>query len=150
MDVKRMMQMRRIKLTVKKESGLTLIEVVASIVILSIVLISFASLFLQSTKHTKYNKEKLTAVEVAELVVADIRSDKKLDVLKGYEPTNEADIFVNKEITPNYDVEIKVSEGPSELDLKKAIITVTPNSDTATKKSSFTTEMYFDEEGETP
>ena len=45
------------------EKGLTLVEILASIVILAIVLIAFMSFFTQSAKFTKFNDEKLTAVQ---------------------------------------------------------------------------------------
>ncbi len=136
------------KVKSKQEDGLTLIEVVASIVILSIVLLSFSSLFLQSVKHTKYNKEKLSAVEVAELVVADLRSGKKIEEV-GYECVdNYCRSYRNENLDPEYLVELTVSEGPADIQLKKAVIMVTTKADTASKKSSFTTEMYFDEERE--
>lgn len=50
----------------KKESGFTLIEVVASIVIITIILLSFSQLFIQSNKTAAYNNEKLVAINMAE------------------------------------------------------------------------------------
>lgn len=52
--------------TVKNESGLTLIEVVASIVIITIVLLSFSQLFIQSNKTAHYNNEKLVLINLAD------------------------------------------------------------------------------------
>ncbi|AOV07588.1 type IV pilus modification PilV family protein [Sporosarcina ureilytica] len=125
--------MQRINVN-RKESGLTLIEVLASIVILSIVLISFSSLLLQSTKHTKYNKEKLTAVQVAEEIVAEVRSG-------NYQQSTTIIGSAGKRYE-GYKIAIEIDNGPA--DLKKALITVTSLPETGMKKSSFTTEMYFD------
>lgn len=50
----------------KKERGFTLIEVVASLVIITIVLLSFSQLFIQSNKTAAYNNEKLVAINMAE------------------------------------------------------------------------------------
>ncbi|MBD8034550.1 MULTISPECIES: type IV pilus modification PilV family protein [Solibacillus] len=50
----------------KKEEGFTLIEVVSSIVIITIVLLSFSQLFIQSNKTAAYNNEKLVAINMAE------------------------------------------------------------------------------------
>ena len=137
-------KMKKMKITMNmKENGLTLIEVVASIVILSIVLLSFAGMFLQSTKHTKYNKEKLTSVEVAEDVVADLRFVNNLDELEGY---TKIDDYTYEIIYSNHNVKIVVSDGPADLNLSKVVITVVTDSETATKKSSFTTEMYINNE----
>ena len=52
--------------TVKNESGLTLIEVVASIVIITIILLSFSQLFIQSNKTAHYNNEKLVLINLAD------------------------------------------------------------------------------------
>lgn len=48
-----------------EEKGMSLVEVVVSITILSIILLSFASLFQQSSKTTENNKEKLVAINLA-------------------------------------------------------------------------------------
>jgi len=124
-----------VKKHLQNEKGLTLVEILAAIVILAIVLVSFSSFFLQSAKHTKYNNEKLTAVQIAEEVIADVRSeeyDKKIGDLIPDDTTTYHD----------YIVAIEIKEGPS--DLGKAVITVTSKPAEAMKKSSFTTEMYFE------
>ncbi len=64
--------------TIKNEQGLTLIEVLASIVLLSIVIVSFLSLFPQITNFNKSTEENLqaaaTAKEVRVLVKEEIES----------------------------------------------------------------------------
>lgn len=63
---------------IKNEQGLTLIEVLASIVLLSIVIVSFLSLFPQITNFNKSTEENLqaaaTAKEVRVLVKEEIES----------------------------------------------------------------------------
>lgn len=115
------------------QKGLTLVEILAAIVILTIVLLSFSSFFIQSAKNTQYNKEKLTSVEVAEEVVAEVRN--------GYFIASE------KQTRNGYEVEIIITDGPDSSlpNLKKAEIKVKPDNTTGTKKSPFTTEMYFEE-----
>jgi prepilin-type N-terminal cleavage/methylation domain-containing protein len=49
-----------------KNSGMTLIEVLASIAILSIILIGFGSVFTLNAKHTGTNDSRLTAQNLAE------------------------------------------------------------------------------------
>ena len=51
---------------IKEECGLTLIEVVASITIIAIVLLSFSQLFIQSNKTAHYNNEKLVLINLAD------------------------------------------------------------------------------------
>lgn len=50
----------------KEERGFSLIEVVASLVMITIVLLSFSQLFIQSNKTAAYNNEKLVAINMAE------------------------------------------------------------------------------------
>ncbi|MDI7741498.1 type II secretion system protein [Lysinibacillus fusiformis] len=50
----------------KENNGFTLIEVVASIVIVTIVLTSFATLIIQSNKTAVYNNEKLVLIHLAD------------------------------------------------------------------------------------
>jgi len=119
--------MRKIKMG---ENGVTLVEILAALVLLSIVLIGFFSFFTQSATFTKHNKEKLTAVQIAEEVIADVRNGKYQDdtsIIKG-----------------DYEVNIVIEDGPADLILKKAIVTVNSLTDMGIKGSSFTTEMYFD------
>lgn len=52
----------------KNEKGLTLVEILASIVILSIVLTSFYGLFIQSAKFNKVNEDSLIASNLANRV----------------------------------------------------------------------------------
>lgn len=116
----------------QNDNGLTLVKILAAIVILAIVLVSFSSFFLQAAKHTKYNKEKLTAVQVAEEVIADVREGKYQDN-DGYSKT-----------IGDYKVDIAIGGGPGDLKLKKAVITVRTKSGEGIKKSPFITEMYFE------
>ncbi len=64
--------------TIKNEQGLTLIEVLASIVLLSIIIVSFLSLFPQISNFNKSTEENLqaaaTAKEVRVLVKEEIES----------------------------------------------------------------------------
>ncbi|WML47371.1 prepilin-type N-terminal cleavage/methylation domain-containing protein [Neobacillus sp. PS3-34] len=53
----------------KNQNGFTLLEVLLSIVLLGIILTSFAGLFAQSAEFTKRNDQKLTAVQISQKVV---------------------------------------------------------------------------------
>jgi len=121
-----------VKKYLQNEKGLTLVEILAAVVILAIVLVSFSNFFLQSAKHTKYNNEKLTAVQVAEEVIADVRIGK-------YQSEDVFPIIIG-----DYKVELELEGGPENLKLKKAVITVTSLSGSGIKKSPFISEMYFE------
>ncbi|WP_251549403.1 type IV pilus modification PilV family protein [Neobacillus muris] len=57
------------------ENGLTLVEILVSIVILSIILLSFSSLFIFSNKTAVSNNEKLVAVHLAKATLERIKVD---------------------------------------------------------------------------
>lgn len=57
------------------EQGFSLIEVVASIVIVTILLISFAQLFIQANKTAAHNNEKLVTINLADAVLAKLQSE---------------------------------------------------------------------------
>ena len=119
------------------DKGLTLVEILAAVVILSIVLVTFTNLFLHSAKHTKFNNEKLTAVQVAEDVVAKVRANEYKEKSGGEEFSEIG--------YDGYEVSIKIEDGPSDVNLHKAVITVEKNPGTGIKKSSFITEMYYED-----
>jgi Tfp pilus assembly protein PilV len=51
------------------EKGLTLVEILASLTILSIVIVSIFSMFVQSSQATNYSSKKIDATYVAESVM---------------------------------------------------------------------------------
>ena len=61
--------------SIKKESGFTLIEVVASIVIITLVLLSFSQLFIQSSKTAAHNNEKLVTINLADAALVKLKSE---------------------------------------------------------------------------
>ncbi|MCJ1908635.1 type IV pilus modification PilV family protein [Planococcus ruber] len=118
--------------TLNSQKGLTLVEILAATVILGIVLISFMSFFAQSAKFTVHNSEKLTAVEVAEDVMGEIRQGKTAIPHNKYK---------------NFEISVTVASGPANTKLAKAIITVKNTSQSKMKSKDFVTEMYFNPAG---
>src|SRR5690606_29094949 len=100
----------------KEERGISLVEVVASIVLITIILISFFGFFIQSSKHTKFNEERLKSIEIAENVIAEIRTSP--DNYKNNTPIPEVSV------TDGYKVVLTIDDGPNTL--KEATIEVTP------------------------
>jgi len=122
----------------KDERGLTLVEVIASIVLITIILLSFFSFFINSAKHTKFNEEKLSSIEIAENIIGDIRSN----------PASYSTNVTNKKVEDtkvpsDYKAYITIVNGPNTL-LKKAKIEVKPATGTEIKKSPFTTYIYYE------
>ncbi|WP_243292072.1 type II secretion system protein [Bacillus sp. FJAT-47783] len=75
------------------ESGVTLVELVASITILFIVLSVFATFFTQSALFTKKNEEAISAVNLARLVLEEVRENHSVIPFKTaeYETFNKGD-----------------------------------------------------------
>lgn len=66
----------------RNEKGFTLVEVLLSIILLSIILTSFFVFFTQSAKTTLKNGQKLSTLQVAELIIHMIDSNVTIDKLK--------------------------------------------------------------------
>ena len=60
---------------IKNEDGVSLIELIASIAIVTILLISFAQLFIQANKTAAYNNEKLVTINLADAMLARLQSE---------------------------------------------------------------------------
>ncbi len=54
--------------------GFTLVEILVTLVILSIILLSFMSFFSQSSLFTQKNNEKLTAINLAQETIVSIKN----------------------------------------------------------------------------
>lgn len=59
----------------KQQHGITLVEVVAAILIVGIVLISFSQLFIQSNRIAHKNNEKLITVNLADAMLVRLKSE---------------------------------------------------------------------------
>jgi len=57
------------------EKGLTLVEVVASLLIITIVLLSVAQLVIQSNKTNSINNEKLVVIDLAETILERLKAE---------------------------------------------------------------------------
>lgn len=102
----------------KSEKGLTLIEVLASIVLLSIVIVSFLSLFPQITNFNKSTEENLqaaaTAKEVRVLVKQEIESLDSFPSNLSFtnERTLNNDVYLYKGKYNDFEVFIEVHDQP--------------------------------------
>ena len=62
----------------KREEGFSLIEVVASLVLVSIVLISFVQIFIQSNKTAVDNTEKIVVINLADAQLERLKIDSSI------------------------------------------------------------------------
>ncbi|WP_404427809.1 prepilin-type N-terminal cleavage/methylation domain-containing protein [Ureibacillus chungkukjangi] len=58
----------------QNSKGFTLIEVVASIIIITIILLSFSQLFIQTNKTAAKNTEKLVTINLADAMLEKVRA----------------------------------------------------------------------------
>jgi len=115
--------------SIKNPKGFTLIEVVASIIIISIVLLSFSQIFIQTNRVATTNTEKLVTINLADAMLARVRANtytKKTDIQSYFVDNSE----------PNK----KLKNPPLEIDLNGKTYTITykaSQSTTLTKNASF-------------
>ncbi|MGP4071710.1 type IV pilus modification PilV family protein [Piscibacillus sp. B03] len=114
------------------EKGMTLIELLGSLVILSIVLIGFFSVFTQSAKMQNTNEEQMVATNLARTALDDVREMGTeaftLDTyeqfnMDGYPQVPSVTQSGNFHTHPNYSLTLQLSEeSNSSLWLAKIII----------------------------
>lgn len=141
------------KKSFNKQDGMTLVELLAAIALLGIVLFTFMSIFTQSAKFSAHNKETLTAVQIAEQVVADVRDLETIYSLAGSKNYKKvSDSIEDKETYDHFN--IKVTEKnvqvvrqdmPSRsLVFKKALVSVKAKPGFGINEPEFKTEMYLE------
>ncbi|NIK11594.1 type IV pilus modification PilV family protein [Alkalibacillus almallahensis] len=114
--------MKRFKTIIQNHKGFSLIEVLAALVILTIVLTSFIGFFSQSIILSTQTEDELTAVNVAEKVLTEIKEDQsQIDALNRSTFTeNNRDFFpIITVIDDNDHAELE-----NELDLQQVKIEV--------------------------
>ncbi|MEH7439882.1 prepilin-type N-terminal cleavage/methylation domain-containing protein [Neobacillus drentensis] len=111
----------------QSQKGLTLVEVLVSIVLLAIILTCFISLFTQSVLFTKNNDQKLdtmqTAQKIVNLVEIGITKQDLIDnfiinsseqVIKTPLTKTEIEALIDDTIDPRYDVKMEISKNSSQ------------------------------------
>lgn len=135
-----------------KQSGMTLVELLAAIALLGIVLFTFMSIFTQSAKFSAHNQETLTAVQVAEQVVGDVRDITSISLLNNineYELEGNSivnrrtyEIFIIKIVEENVEV-ARPGNNTRKMTLKKAVISVKAKPGYGINEPEYITEMYL-------
>ncbi|WKA59925.1 prepilin-type N-terminal cleavage/methylation domain-containing protein [Planococcus shenhongbingii] len=136
----------------QNEGGMTLVELLAALVLLGIILVAFMSFFTQSANFTAHNHETLTAVQVAEEVVADVRDLSEIRSLKDQKDYKLVSNYIEDRTTHEQYIitlteeiiEVPRQDDPTKkLVLKKAIISVKSRSGYGINEPEFKTEMYL-------
>ncbi|WP_442595270.1 prepilin-type N-terminal cleavage/methylation domain-containing protein [Neobacillus sp. D3-1R] len=94
---------------VKEQKGFTLLEVLLSITILSIILISFFSFFPQAAKFNDTNDQKLKGVSLAKEVLVTIQSSNSIQSFLNNVSTNPTATDTFSKNNPQYQ-SLKLSE----------------------------------------
>jgi len=95
----------------KNNQGLSLVELLVSIVILSIVIVSFMSFFSQSMKFSRIIEEKLAAINIAEEILSNAKKNPEEEPIK---LLTEQQIELNKK---KYYAEISITQSSEEKKL---------------------------------
>lgn len=109
------------------EKGFTLVEVIASIVIIGIVLISVSQLMIQSNNAASINNEKLVAIDLADAVLQRLKAE-------SYVVENAVGTSIPLELLTMDEITIKIVNGETvfifgeQQYLVEAIITDCPES----------------------
>ncbi|MGG3560463.1 prepilin-type N-terminal cleavage/methylation domain-containing protein [Neobacillus rhizosphaerae] len=125
----------------RSQKGLTLVEILVSIVLLAIILTSFISFFTQSALFTKNNDQKLdtmqTAQKIVNLVEIEITKQDLIDnfiintseqVIKTPLTKTEIEGLIDDTIDPRYDVTVEISKNSSQNLIMFKIIVQDPTS----------------------
>lgn len=135
----------------QKQEGFTLIEVLLSIVLLSIILTSFLGFFTQSAIFTIKNQEKLSAAQTAQKVVSLVEINTTKTQLRSKNIINESGKVVSPgtvyndkskfeelfkfKVDTHFKVEIQFSDGPTDSRLVQCKVSIFESSAPATNKS---------------
>jgi Tfp pilus assembly protein PilV len=137
---------------VKNQQGLTLIEVLLSIIILFIILTSFIGFFTQSAIFSKKNEHKLGAVQTAQKVInlIEISLTKQMlqydsiidstgQVMNGTHSLSKTEIenYIDETIDPEYDVNAIITNNSTE-NLIQFKVTVKDLNDPSNNSKTYT------------
>ena len=122
----------------ENDKGFSLIEVIASIVILSIVLLSFFQIFIQTNKTAVSNNEKLVVINLADAELERLKLDPSLAkdaLVKQSHPkqTVEKKVELNDK---DYIVSIRASQDADEQKIKLINVLVQVVAEKSKTKSS--------------
>ncbi len=141
---------------IKSQRGFSLIEVVASIVLISIILLSFAQIFVQANSTANINNEKLVVINLADAYLERLKAtgleEKRITTLEDYFKDYPKTVkIIDDSKSPTYTVSIKPSNTnvisnaiTTEINQNKIniVVTVTSSKKINNRIISSTTEGY--------
>ena len=132
----------------KNKKGFSLVEVLASILLLSIVLISFSSFFIQTNKAAVTNNEKLVVINLADAVLERLKIDDSPELLDKLLNSYEVPFpfELEKMNGKDYSASIKASQNVDEKDIKLINVVVTVTAANGKTKSSVEGYVSYDDQ----
>jgi prepilin-type N-terminal cleavage/methylation domain-containing protein len=110
---------------VKNQHGVSLVEILAAVTILSIVFVSFLSFFPQASKHSNKTGEMLSAVNLAKEKLVIVKSNQNIkDLLIGSSNDLSRSNYSNLKLTNDIQVADNQFELNSEDDVYKTTILI--------------------------
>ena len=135
----------------ENEKGFSLIEVIASILLLSIVLVSFFTFFIQTNKAAVTNNEKLVVINLADAVLERLKLDPTLDkpeyaekLVSTLSTGNPFTFTLEKMNGKDYDASVKVTQSNDEKSIKLFNVVVTVTAQNGNTKSSVEGYVSYD------
>ncbi|GKW46804.1 prepilin-type N-terminal cleavage/methylation domain-containing protein [Planococcus sp. NCCP-2050] len=125
----------------KNEKGFTLVEVLASLVIISIVLVSFMVIFGNTNRLAVTNSEKLVVINLADAYLERVKVNPN-EFINNYPPAPPTSISNGKTLPPYkindkfYRITIDVSQNSSEVSLSLLNVKVSVQSTKTNMKST--------------
>lgn len=110
------------------EKGFTLVEIVASIVIITIVLLSFFQFFIQNNKVANSNTEKLVVVNLSHYYLDRLKLERNLS-----DPIDTKQHIHTMNNRP-YTITVDTSQSTHEIEMKLVNVVVTVTSENGTTK----------------
>lgn len=87
--------------TTATQNGFTLVETLASIVLLVIILLSFTQLFVQTNKAAKINNEKLVVINLADGILEGLKAKPMKEIKTALDVQDYFQIATNPAAPPN-------------------------------------------------
>lgn len=123
----------------QNEKGFTLVEVIASLVLISIILLSFFQIFIQTNKVANTNTEKLVIINLADAQLERLQIDStELKAIGSSKLSAEKGVSLNPILLNNktYSVNVKLYPNSNDANLKLYNLVVTVTAQDGKTKSS--------------
>lgn len=124
----------------KNQKGISLVEVIASLVLITIALLSFYQLFINTHKTATYNNDKLVAIQLSQAELERIKlkpfESNYLDSTKDYSAAPPIEIKLEKEFHSGKKYNVTILPTQTNEEKKRKLINVLVTVQYSGKKST--------------